>query len=102
MGMRVSTMSQPHLKNLVKPQKITNYITDPVIGIVEEGMEAFADVQGFYIVNEISWLQYLSSWIPAMGFTRIAEEGYKKSMDMYKKPYQMFKKNLVRIQKYPQ
>ena len=101
MGMRVSTMSQPHIKNCVKLQKIANGITDPIITIAEEGMEAFADAQGFYMVNEIPWLQYLPSWIPGMGFMRIAEEGYKKSMDMYKKPYQMFKKNLVRIQKYP-
>ncbi|PAV15311.1 cytochrome P450 [Pyrrhoderma noxium] len=71
-----------------------NGITDPIIRIAEEGMEAFADAQGFYMVNEVPWLQHLPPWIPGMGFMRIAEEGYKKSMDMYKKPYEMFKKNL--------
>ena len=30
-----------------------------------------------------------------MGFLKVAEEGYKVSMDMYKKPYEMFKKNFV-------
>ena len=40
-------------------------------------------------------LQYLPPWLPGMGFLKVAEEGYKVSMDMYKKPYEMFKKNFV-------
>ena len=65
-------------------------------------MEAFADAQGFYLVNELPWLQYLPSWLPGMGFLKTAEDGYKKSMNMYKTPYEKFKKNLVRLEGYIQ
>ena len=68
---------------------------DPFVGIVEKGVEAFADAQGFYLVNDLPMLQYLPPWLPGMGFLKVAEEGYKVSMDMYKKPYEMFKKNFV-------
>ncbi|PAV15312.1 cytochrome P450 [Pyrrhoderma noxium] len=67
-------------------------ISDPFISIAERGMEAFADAQGFYLVNELPWLQFLPSWLPGMGFRRVVEDGYKSSMDMYKKPYETFKK----------
>ena len=70
-------------------------VSDPIISIAEKGVEAFADAQGFYLVNELPWLQYLPSWLPGMGFLRTAEDGYKKSMDMYKTPYEKFKKNFV-------
>ena len=70
-------------------------VSDPIISIVEKGVGAFADAQGFYLVNELPWLQYLPSWLPGMGFLRTAEDGYKKSMDMYKTPYEKFKKNFV-------
>ena len=75
-------------------------VSDPIISIAEKGVEAFADAQGFYLVNELPWLQYLPSWLPGMGFLRTAEDGYKKSMDMYKTPYEKFKKNLVRLEGY--
>ena len=58
-------------------------------------MKAFSNAQGFYLVNEIPWLQYLPSWLPGMNFLKVAKDGYKKSMAMYKNPYRMFKKNLV-------
>ncbi|PAV15315.1 cytochrome P450 [Pyrrhoderma noxium] len=69
-------------------------IDDPIVTTAEEGMKAFSDAQGFYLVNEIPWLQYLPSWLPGMNFLQIAKDGYKKSMAMYKNPYKMFKKNL--------
>ena len=75
-------------------------VSDPIVSIAEKGVEAFADAQGFYLVNELPWLQYLPSWLPGMGFLKTAEDGYKKSMDMYKTPYEKFKKNLVRLEGY--
>ena len=74
---------------------IVTSISDPFISIAERGMEAFADAQGFYLVNELPWLQFLPSWLPWMGFRRVVEDGYKSSMDMYKKPYETFKKKQV-------
>ena len=68
---------------------------DPSIIIAEKGMKAFVDAQGFYLVNDLPWLQYLPSWLPGMGFLKVVEEGYRRSMEMYRKPYEMFKKNYV-------
>ncbi|PAV15317.1 cytochrome P450 [Pyrrhoderma noxium] len=69
-------------------------LSDPIISTAEEGMKAFSDAQGFYLVNEIPWLQYLPSWLPGMNFLKVAKDGYEKSMAMYKNPYEMFKNNL--------
>ncbi|PAV15318.1 cytochrome P450 [Pyrrhoderma noxium] len=69
-------------------------IDDPIVTTAEEGMKAFSNAQGFYLVNEIPWLQYLPSWLPGMNFLKVAKDGYKKSMAMYKNPYEMFKNNL--------
>ena len=74
---------------------IVTSFSDPIVRLAEKGVEAFADAQGFYLVNEIPWLQYLPSWLPGMNFLKVAKDGYKKSMAMYKNPYEMFKKNLV-------
>ena len=74
---------------------IVTGFSDPIVRLAEKGVEAFADAQGFYLVNEIPWLQYLPSWLPGMNFLKVAKDGYKKSMAMYKNPYEMFKNNLV-------
>ena len=68
---------------------------DPFVSIAEKGVDAFSDAQGFYLVNDLPWLQYLPSWLPGMGFLKIAKQGYIDSMNMYKKPYEMFKKRFV-------
>ncbi|PAV15320.1 cytochrome P450 [Pyrrhoderma noxium] len=67
---------------------------DHFIGIAEKGVDAFSDAQGFYVVNDVPWLQYLPSWLPGMNFLRIARQGYIDSMNMYRKPYEMVKENL--------
>ena len=74
---------------------IVTSFSDPIVRLAEKGVEAFADAQGFYLVNELPWLQYLPSWLPGMNFLKVAKDGYKKSMAMYKNPYEMFKNNLV-------
>ena len=68
---------------------------DHFVGIAEKGVDAFSDAQGFYVVNDVPWLQYLPSWLPGMNFLRIARQGYIDSMNMYRKPYEMVKENLV-------
>ena len=75
-------------------------VSDPIISIAEKGVEAFADAQGFYLVNELPWLKYLPSWLPGMGFLRTAKEASKTRVDMYQRPYEKFKENLVSLEEH--
>ena len=70
---------------------------DELISIAEKGMDSFAEAEGFFLVNAIPWLRYLPSWLPGMGFKKIASNGYKNSMSMYQEPYERTKKKLVRM-----
>ncbi|KAL5514754.1 hypothetical protein ACEPAG_2070 [Sanghuangporus baumii] len=67
---------------------------DPFVELGEKGMEAFAEAEGFFLVNAIPWLRHLPSWFPGMDFQKIAKDGYQHSMAMYKKPHEMTKKKL--------
>ncbi|KAL5520731.1 hypothetical protein ACEPAF_2734 [Sanghuangporus sanghuang] len=67
---------------------------DPFVELGEKGMEAFAEAEGFFLVNAIPWLKYLPSWFPGTGFQKMAKDGYQHSMAMYKKPHEMTKKKL--------
>ena len=55
---------------------------DPYIALAERGMEAFAEAEGFFLVNAFPWLRYLPAWFPGAGFQKIAKV-YKHSMTMY-------------------
>ena len=79
---------------------IVTSFSDPIVRLAEKGVEAFADAQGFYLVNELPWLQYLPSWLPGMGFLRTAKEASKTRVDMYQRPYEKFKENLVSLEEH--
>ncbi|PAV15314.1 cytochrome P450 [Pyrrhoderma noxium] len=81
------------ITNVTYGYKVTSF-SDPIVRLAEKGVEAFADAQGFYLVNELPWLQYLPSWLPGMGFLRTAKEASKTRVDMYQRPYEKFKENL--------
>ena len=68
---------------------------DPFVNIAEKGIEAFSDAQAYRLVNDIPWLQHLPPWLPGMGFLKVAKQGHIDSMNMYRKPYEMVKENLV-------
>lgn len=68
---------------------------DPYIEIAEKGLETFAEAQGFFLVNDIPWLQYLPAWFPGTEFKKVAEIGYQSSMRLYHEPYRMAKANFV-------
>ncbi|EJD01808.1 cytochrome P450 [Fomitiporia mediterranea MF3/22] len=68
---------------------------DPFIKIVEQGIAAFVEASGSYLVNVIPWLQYLPSWFPGTSFQRVACKGRKHLQNMIQTPHNMVKKTLM-------
>lgn len=60
-----------------------------------DGLSAFTEAEGFFLVNAFPLLQYLPSWFPGTGFKKIASDGYKKSMDALRVPHKLAKEEYV-------
>ncbi|EJC99662.1 cytochrome P450 [Fomitiporia mediterranea MF3/22] len=69
---------------------------DPYVALGIRGLDAFAEAEGFFLVNALPWLKYLPSWFPGTQFKRIAKEGLKNSLDMYYGQYKLAKEKFAK------
>ncbi|GJE96483.1 cytochrome P450 [Phanerochaete sordida] len=66
---------------------------DPLIELVQQAMNTLNEFMntGVYLVDVITWLKFLPSWLPGTGFQRQAARWRTLVYGMYDEPYRMFK-----------
>ncbi|KAI5121914.1 hypothetical protein M0805_000243 [Coniferiporia weirii] len=65
---------------------------DAYIKLVETGVQAAAEAQGFFLVNAFPILKYLPEWFPGAIFHKVVKRGRKYSQAMLYEPFEMAKR----------
>lgn len=70
---------------------------DYFVGLAESAMKPLvkAMLPGGTIVNEFPFLRHIPSWVPGIGFWKIAKETIPRTYAMQNVPFEFVKKNMV-------